>query len=89
VSITDDEKADALRALTKTLGWEILLGLAREQMERRANQVMLQPLSESWTESQQEYVKGEYNGILTFTKMPEVFIEHYEPEPKEVEEDAE
>jgi hypothetical protein len=86
--ISDEEKRDALIALTKSQGWEILLGLAREQMERRTTQVLYQPLSDSWTSPMQEYMKGEIQGIKTLMEIPRVFIEGYEPEPEEIE-DAE
>lgn len=85
MTITDDEKRTALIALTKSAGWEILLGIAREQIERRSQQIIYQPLSESWTSEMQEYAKGECQGMLTLMKIPEVFIEHHEPEAEEIE----
>lgn len=66
---------EAIRDLTKSEGWQILMRIADEQVKRRINQVMLTPLSEEWLSGHQEFTKGEAAGIRLFMKLPVDMLE--------------
>lgn len=80
MSISDEEKIEALQGLTKSKGWEILVGLAQEQMTRRQNQILFTPIGDDWSTLQQEFTKGEVGGIRLFIAIPQMTIESLEME---------
>lgn len=61
-----------LRDLVATDGWKRLEKIAKAQIEGRRNEILLQPTENVM---QQEYKKGEAQGIQLFMSFPTLMIE--------------
>lgn len=60
-----------MEALTSLPGWKRLTEIARVQIEGRTNSVLLQPTSSPY---EQEYLKGEIQGMKTLVSIPETVM---------------
>lgn len=69
------ERNDALKALTRSVGWAILRQAAEVQCTIREQQVLLRPVAPDWLVTQQEFAKGEAAGIRLFLALPGQMIE--------------
>lgn len=84
---------EVFQSLLKSPGWIRLVAVLEEQLALRTKDVMLKPLGDGYTVEHQEYVKGEYNGILTVINLPHLIIEDakftiaHSPAPTATEED--
>lgn len=76
--VQEEERREALRikgemeALISCPGWKRLVAAAEAQTKMRMNEVMLKPTTNPY---EQEYQKGEVQGIRTFTEIPQALIE--------------
>lgn len=65
----------ALLVLTQSQGWEILVRALTTQCEKRTQSVMISPTGAQQTPYEQEYMKGEWNGMKIALGMPELLID--------------
>jgi len=75
---TEEEKDEAIRMkremeeLQELPGWKTLVKYAEVQLSGRKNEVLLKPTENPY---QQEYLKGEVNGIDLFIRIPKVIVD--------------
>lgn len=75
------EELRALRDLLESPGWKQYIAVyVEQQKEVRSNDVMLNPCKTLDATIEQEYQKGEYQGIALFGKFPELRITAIEVE---------
>ena len=63
------------RSLVESKAWARLVAVAEAQLNIRVQAVMFKPLKAEAEAFEQEYMKGEYNGISTLLKLPETMLE--------------
>lgn len=63
-------KKEAIEALLRSQGWDILRTIAESQVSLLTNQVMLTPVGDVGAGYKQEFDKGHVAGIRTFMAIP-------------------
>ncbi|MBK8123871.1 MAG: hypothetical protein IPK54_10040 [Dokdonella sp.] len=69
---------EAISALLRSQGWDILRAVAKGQIELLQQQVMLVPLKDLDHALEQEFNKGHAMGVAAFLKIPESMLEEAE-----------
>ena len=76
--VTEEQRVEAVRLkkqmeeLVASPGWQTVRDIIQRQVEPRKQQVLFNPTSEPY---QQEYMKGEVNGMETILRLPATMIE--------------
>lgn len=76
--MTEEQRVEAakhkriMEALVETEGWKMLYALAEREALVRTNQVLLKPTE---IPLEQEYMKGEIQGIKLFKDIPQKLID--------------
>lgn len=77
--MTQEQLSEAIKAkremelLTSLPGWKSIVQIAKHQLQLRENSVLLKPTSNAF---EQEYQKGEIQGIKLFLQYPETLLEN-------------
>ncbi len=61
-----------MMSLTSSPGWKRLLEITRVQVEGRTNSILLKPTESAY---EQEYLKGEIQGMKTLLAIPVSLVE--------------
>jgi hypothetical protein len=75
----------ALRNLVKSRGWELLVNMAQDQIATRSGYMNDLQIKDIEGIAEHNYSRGERDGIRLFASMPELLIENYEEDLKDVE----
>lgn len=59
----------AMKALTASSGWAILVGIMDEQIQARLDNIVLKPLTDTASQFNQEFAKGEVAMIKTLKEI--------------------
>lgn len=77
------ERKEALEALLRSQGWDILLGILREQVQTRTNLVMLSKVDSNGLYAQ-EFTKGEVAALRMVINLPRALVDNFNSELRDV-----